>query len=149
MDQQLKQWKCGGTLAVNQLRLCILQRSIWRPITSQCRAKAVAIQRLLQTQPANTVLHFPVFGGCFMASHIPRFFACPKNKKERDKMATLRGVDRHFRGPGQQKSWRKGKTPGDATRKWDTATVKQHMWALNHFLLTLTSLNASGSCCPT
>ena len=32
-------------------------------------------------------------------------------------MATLRGVDRHFRGPGQQKSWRKGKTPGDETQQ--------------------------------
>ena len=32
-------------------------------------------------------------------------------------MATSRGVDRHFRGPGRQKSRRKGKTSGDATRK--------------------------------
>ena len=31
-------------------------------------------------------------------------------------MATSRGVDRHFRGPGRQKSLRKGKTSGDATR---------------------------------
>ena len=53
----------------------------------------------------------------FVASHIPRFFARPKKKKEREKMATSRGVDRHFRGPGRQKSWRKGKTSGDATRK--------------------------------
>ena len=53
----------------------------------------------------------------FVASHIPRFFAHLKKKKEREKMATSRGVDRHFRGPGRQKSWRKGKTSGDATRK--------------------------------
>ena len=53
----------------------------------------------------------------FMASHIPRFSAHPKKKKERQKMATSRGVDRHFRGPGRQKSWRKSKTSGDATRK--------------------------------
>ena len=32
-------------------------------------------------------------------------------------MATLRSVDRHFYRPGQQKSWRKGKISGDATRK--------------------------------
>ena len=32
-------------------------------------------------------------------------------------MATSRGVDRHFRGPGRQKSWRKGKTSDDATKK--------------------------------
>ena len=53
----------------------------------------------------------------FVASHIPKFFVCPKRKKEREKMATLRGVDRHCRGPGLQISWRKGKTSGDATRK--------------------------------
>ena len=50
----------------------------------------------------------------FMASDIPRFFARPK---ERVKMATSRGLDRHFHGPGQQKSRGKGKTSGDATRK--------------------------------
>ena len=54
---------------------------------------------------------------CFVASDIPRFFAHLKKKKEREKMATSRDVDRHFRGPGRQKSWRKGKTSGDATRK--------------------------------
>ena len=46
-----------------------------------------------------------------------KFFAHPKKKKEREKMATSRDVDRHFRGPGRQKSWRKGKTSGDTTRK--------------------------------
>ena len=39
----------------------------------------------------------------FVASHIPRFFVRPKKKKEREKMGTSRGVDRHFRGPGRQK----------------------------------------------
>ena len=53
----------------------------------------------------------------FVASHIPRSFVHLKKKKEREKMATSRGVDRHFRGPGQQKWWRKGETSGDATRK--------------------------------
>ena len=42
----------------------------------------------------------------FMASHIPRFFACPKKKKEGEQTATSRGVDRHFRGPGRRKLWR-------------------------------------------
>ena len=37
--------------------------------------------------------------------------------QKREKIATLRGVDRHFCGPGWQKSWRKGKTSGDTTRK--------------------------------
>ena len=31
----------------------------------------------------------------FVASHIPRFFVLPKKKKEREKMASSRGVDRH------------------------------------------------------
>ena len=53
----------------------------------------------------------------FVASHIPRFFVRLKKKKEREKMATSRAVDRHFRGPGWQKSWRKRKTSGDTTRK--------------------------------
>ena len=52
----------------------------------------------------------------FVTSHSP-FFARPKKKKDRGNMATLHAEDRHFRGPGQQKSWRKGKTSGDATRK--------------------------------
>ena len=42
--------------------------------------------------------------------------AMPK-KAEREKTATSRGVDRHFCGSERQKSWRKGKTSGDATRK--------------------------------
>ena len=53
----------------------------------------------------------------FVASHIPRFFARPKKKKERDKMATSCDVDHHISGPGHQKSWCKGKTSGDTTRK--------------------------------
>ena len=58
-----------------------------------------------------------------MVSHIPRFFTHPKNEKEREKMATSRGVDRHFRGPGWQKSWRKCKTSGDTTRNQETVTL--------------------------
>ena len=39
----------------------------------------------------------------FVASHIPRFFGRPKNKKEREKMATSCGVDRHCCEPEWQK----------------------------------------------
>ena len=50
--------------------------------------------------------------------HISQDYLCTRKKnKEREKMATSRGVDRHFRGPGRQKLWRKGKTSGDTTRK--------------------------------
>ena len=45
----------------------------------------------------------------FVASHIPRFFACPKKRKEGEKMVTSCGVDRHLpHWPVQQKSWRRG-----------------------------------------
>ena len=53
----------------------------------------------------------------FVASYIQRSFVRPKKTIEREKMATSRGVDCHFRGPRWQKSWRKGKKSGDATRK--------------------------------
>ena len=60
------------------VQVCILQRSIWRPITSQRKLRS------------------------FVASQIPRFFARLQKKKEREKMATSCGVDCHFRG--RQKS---------------------------------------------
>ena len=108
------------TVAVSQFGVCIHQRSIWRPITSLGHAKAVPIRGLLQMQLTN-VAFFSLFLEdapllSFVASHIPRFFAAHKRIKK-EKMATSCGVDRHFRRPGQQKLWSKGKTPGDATRK--------------------------------
>ena len=43
-------------------------------------------------------------------------------------MATSPGVDRHFRGRRQRKSWREGKTSGDATRKCSKGeTVKKKL----------------------
>ena len=82
---------------------------------------AVPIRRLLQMQPTNASF-FSLFLedgplSSFVASHIPRVFTRPKKKKTREKMATSHGVDRHFLGPGRLKSWRKGKTSDDATRK--------------------------------
>ena len=49
---------CSGTVcllsvAVSQFRVCILQRSICRPIMSQRHTIAVPIQRLLQMQPTS------------------------------------------------------------------------------------------------
>ena len=38
----------------------------------------------------------------FVASHIPGFIESAKNKKERQKMATSRDVDRHFRSLGSR-----------------------------------------------
>ena len=65
---------------------------------------------------------FPLFGGCtttiLCGLTYPKILWVPKKKKEREKMVTLRGVDCHFRGPGQQKLWRKCKhlvmQPGNA-----------------------------------
>ena len=61
----------------------------------------------------------------FVASHIPRFFACPKKKKKREKMVTLRGF-------GRQKSWHKGAFSPNAidvnTVTWDACIAP-----LDHF----------------
>ena len=81
-----------------------------------------AARRLSQSKGSSKCSFFSLFLEdaplqSFMASHIPRFFAHLKKKKESEKMTTSRGVDRHFHGPGRQKLWRKGKTSGDATRK--------------------------------
>ena len=74
---------------MSQFSVCILQRSIWRPITSQRHANAVPIfPSFLENAPLLS----------FLASHIPRFIACPKKKKEREKMATSRGVDYRLGG---------------------------------------------------
>ena len=81
------------------------------------RLRHYATRRLSQSKGSSRCSFFSLFLRSFVASHIPRFLACPKKKKEREKMATSSGVDRHFRGPGHRKEWRKGKTSGDATRK--------------------------------
>ena len=62
--------------------------------------KAVPIRRLFQLHLTNVAL-FSLFledAVSFAASHIPRFFARAKKKKERRKMVTSHGVD-DFRGP--------------------------------------------------
>ena len=47
------------------------------------------------------LLLFPVFGGCtatiLRGLTYPKTFHAPENKKEREEMATSRGVDRHLR----------------------------------------------------
>ena len=59
-----------------------------------------AVRRLSQSEGSSRCFFFSLFLKdallrSFVASHVPRFFACPKNKKEREKMATSRGVMRH------------------------------------------------------
>ena len=69
------------------------------------------------------LLLYPAFGGCtttiLHGLTYPKIICTPE-EEEREKMATLRSVDRHFRRPVHQKSWRKGKTSGDAMRKCST-----------------------------
>ena len=48
--------------------------------------------------PPNAAHECSFFSLFLEASHIPRFFARPKKKKEREKMTTSRGVDHHCRG---------------------------------------------------
>ena len=64
-------------------------------------------------------LLFPLFGGSaatILSLLYPKILPAPE-KEERKKMATLGGIDHHFRGPGRQKLWRKGKRSGEATGK--------------------------------
>ena len=100
-----------------------------RPFTSQRCTKAVLIRRL----PTNVV--FPVFGGCTAISlrdpTYPKILCVAKKEKRKKTMATSRGVGHHIRGPGWQKSWHKGKTSGDATRKCSkgsTVTLTRSLW---------------------
>ena len=66
------------------------------------------------------MLLFPVFGGCtatiLCGLIYPKMLFMPE-KQERKKIVTSHGIDRHCRGPGRQKSWLKGKTSGDTSRK--------------------------------
>ena len=105
---------------MSQFRLCILRRSIWKPITSQRWTKAVPIWRNTPARPCFWRMHrydpsWP---------HISQDSLCSRNRWKKEKMATSRGVDRHFRGPGRQKLRRKGKTSGDATRTADEVSPK-------------------------
>ena len=76
------------TCAVSQFRVCILQRSIWRT------------HRYYPPRP-----------------HISQDYLHFRKRRKTEKMATLRGGDRAFRGPGWQKSWCKDKTSSDTTKK--------------------------------
>ena len=84
-----------------------------------------------------------------VASCIPRFFACWKKKNDREKMATSRGVERPFRGPGARNRDERVKRlvtqPGNAPKArpsrltaadtvnkvWRTHWVLQRMQPLN------------------
>ena len=75
---------------LSKFRVCILWRSIWRPITSH----EVCPKPKAPPNAAHKCSFFSLFLEdaplrSFVASHIPRFFAHPKKKKEREKMATF------------------------------------------------------------
>ena len=79
-------------LEVKRYRPCLNSGSasfggcIWRPITSQRRTKAVPIRSLVQMQPSNAASFSIFVDEAHVATHMPRFFAHPKKKKEREKM---------------------------------------------------------------
>ena len=87
------------TVAVSQFRVCILQRSIWRTIMSQSE-------------------------GSFKCS----FFSLFLEETPLLNFATSRGVDRHLRRPGRQKSWRKGKTSGNFPKARPTTRPTRSLW---------------------
>ena len=83
---------------------------------------------------------FPLFGGCtatiLHGLTYSKILCAPEKeerKKERDKMATSRGVDHHFRWPGQQSDERV-KTSGDATRKCSKGQIWQRLTWLTRSL---------------
>ena len=108
------------SFAVCQLRVCILQRPhletnyVTTPLEGSPHSKAPPNAAHKCSFLSLVLEHAQLL--FFVVSHIPRFFAFPKKKKEREKMATLRGVT-ILGGPGRQKSWCKDKTSGDANRK--------------------------------
>ena len=93
--------------AVSQFRVCILQRSIWRPINIR-----TPLEGSSRCSPQMLLL-FPLFGGCTAAILCGRTYSkilCTPEKEERMREnGTSRDVDRHFHGPGWQKLWRKEK----------------------------------------
>ena len=105
------------TLAVCQSRGCILQRPHLKANYVTMPREGCSNPRAPPNAAHNCGLLFPLFGGC-MATILhgltyPKILCAPeKKKKERQKMATSRGVDHYFRGPGRRKSGRKGKTSG-------------------------------------
>ena len=73
-----------------------------RPSEEHLKAKYITMlrKRLSQFEGSSKCSFFSLFLEdapllSIVASHIPRFFARPKKKKERKKMATLRGADCH------------------------------------------------------
>ena len=50
--------------------------------------------------------------------HIFQDSLSARKRRKNKKIVTSRGIDRHFRGPGRQKSWCKCKTSGDTTSWW-------------------------------
>ena len=88
------------SIAVSQLRVCIFCRLHLKTkyITRRLSQFEGSSKSTLQMQPSFTSflrMHH------YCPSQPPIFFVRPKKKKERGKkMATSRGIDRHFHGPG-------------------------------------------------
>ena len=70
----------SNTVAVSQFSICILQRSIWRSIMSQCRVKAPPDAAHRCSFFSLILEDAPILS--FVASYIPKFLTCPK-KEER------------------------------------------------------------------
>ena len=108
-----------ATIAASQFRVCILQWPHLKASYITTLHEGCLNSKAPPNAPHKCGLLFPLFGGC--TASILHVLTYPKilcvSKKEREKMATLRCVYCHFRGPGRQKSWHKGKTTGDTTRK--------------------------------
>ena len=138
--------------AVSHFRVCILQRSIWRLITSQRCTKAPPIAA------HKCSLLFPLFGGCtttvLRGFTYPKILCTSKKMKARKNMATSHGCIVIFTGLGSRNRdvrVRMG-TSGDTTRHAPKARLPHLTTALSQFRVcvlqgtqALTSSKASPS----
>ena len=127
IKQELRKWESVTLSKTCRLNICCVSVQGLHPSEEHLKTNYVTTPREgCPDQKAPNAAHECSFCSLFledaslrsfMASNIPRVFSRPKKKKEREKMATSRGVDRHIRGLVRQKSWCKCKTSGEATRK--------------------------------
>lgn len=92
-------WTSNHTQAVSQCRVCIFQRSIWRPITLQRHTKAVP-SGAPQIQPTNAAF-FPPFWRMHRCDlswpHISQESLRSQKRRKKEIMATLSGEDLVFK----------------------------------------------------
>ena len=118
------------TCAASQFRVCILRRSIWRPIMSR---EGCPNLKVPPDAAHRCGLIFLVFGR--MHRYYPSWPHISRNslrarKRRLKKRKYKHRVDRHFHRPGWQKLWRKGETSVDVPfmSHLTRSLRKTHLW---------------------